>query len=172
MCYITAGGVNNLKQHCIKRFFCQSYLRQEPKTQQRNSGLRTVAFETVRLWIRAAGSSVTSEMDAGPPCRTQKAGRRQSVGSHFPGGPRGPGGPGGPLKVMPGGPEQENRHAWITQKLSRGWISNTGVTPARHHLGTISWILLTVVYNCQHRGTRTTLSASDCKQGENNEMAT
>lgn len=31
MCYITAGDVNNVKQHCIKRFFRHPYARQEPK---------------------------------------------------------------------------------------------------------------------------------------------
>lgn len=29
MCYITAGDVNNVKQHCIKRFFHHLYARQE-----------------------------------------------------------------------------------------------------------------------------------------------
>lgn len=39
--------------------------------------------------------------------------RRQSLGSHVPGGPRGPGGPGGPAEVIPGGPWQRIRHYWF-----------------------------------------------------------
>lgn len=45
-----------------------------------------------------------------PLCRAHKDGRRQSLGSHVPGGPRGPGEPGRPWEVIPGEPWRRIRH--------------------------------------------------------------
>lgn len=57
-------------------------------------------------------ATVRSELDVRPltslnrSAGAHKEGRRQSLGSHVPGGPRGPGKPGGPCEGIPGGPRQ------------------------------------------------------------------
>lgn len=107
MCYITAGDVNSLKQHCIKRFF-QHYSHQTEAIHPRETGDCVRRRSGIRA-DRSSVAAVTLEPHARPfPSCPQRAGRRQSVGSHVPAGPRGPGGPGGPFKLTPGGPEQKS----------------------------------------------------------------
>lgn len=53
MCYITAGDVNNVKQHCIKRFFRHPYARQEPKNPTEKQEFGCESVEPVGPWPRS-----------------------------------------------------------------------------------------------------------------------
>lgn len=138
MHYITVGDVktrNNLKVLHRKRKRLSIAFKTNPTPTTRKEKNNLTDSNVIVKWTKAVSgvcqinqSRGSCQKRRGRPvfCSTERDvcprtglnrfagfhrdGRRQSLGSHVPGGPRGPGEPGGPGEVIPGGPWQEIRH--------------------------------------------------------------